>query len=111
MAMRTTDQVPERLPHWELHIPMNFDKVRLKQLMGPNIAPRGMLLRTMYGNMYNSEGSEYHQDVKINSYSGSLGWQNDERYSKFVSSADNTYLGIIFPILIRRFERKSKYEK
>ena len=54
---------------------------------------------------------EYHEDVKIHSYSGSRGWQDQERFDTFVSSADNTFLGVILPVLRKRFQEPSQFEE
>lgn len=111
MARSTGHHIDGDLPHWELHIPVKFNKTKLKELMGPEISPRGLLLRTLYGSAYGVSKSSFHEDVKIHSYSGSKGWYERDRFKEFVSSADNTYLGVIYPRLIRLYPDRSRYEK
>lgn len=99
------------LPHFELHIPILVDKEKLMEQIGDHPPERSYLMRTHYA-LNNTDPSkwEYHEDVKIHSYSGSKGWQEKERFKTFVSSADNTFLGVIYPVLKELFPNKSRYE-
>ena len=68
-------------------------------------------MRTKYlVNNSDREKWEYHQDVKIHSFLGAQGWQNEERFKTFVSSADNVFRGVVYPVLKEMFPEPSRYE-
>lgn len=106
-----TTGLPTELPHFELHIPMPANKKLLAEQLGDHPPEKSYLMRTKYM-VDNTDPSawEYHDDVKIHSYSGSKGWQDQERFDTFVSSADSTFNGVILPVLREMFPEKSKFE-
>lgn len=109
-AINNTD-LPGEIPHFELHTPFMADKELLAKQLGDEIATRSYLMRTMYlVNNSDREKWEYHQDVKIHSFLGAQGWQNEERFKTFVSSADNVFLGVVYPVLKEMFPEPSRYE-
>lgn len=104
--------IDKELPHFELHIPMMANKILLSNQLRDEPRARRYLMRTLYFIENVPEDQwEYHEDVKIHSYSGSRGWQDNERFKTFVSSADNVFLGVVYPILKDMFPDKSIYEK
>ena len=109
--IRTAD-IPTELPHFELHTPMPASKKLLAEQLGDHPPQKSYLMRTAYM-IKNTDPKdwEYHEDVKIHSYPGSRGWQDQERFDTFVSSADNTFLGVILPILRKRLQEPSQFEE
>ena len=106
---RTTNVVPGELPHWELHIPVVMNKESLSYIL-ETYGGRGLLGRTLYGNIFHEGSGQYHQDVKLYRVEESKGWQTNPRYDTFVSSDDSTFYKILALPLANQFPDPCKFE-
>ena len=106
---RTTQRLPIELPNWELHTPYKVNKRAFAEQL-KTYAGQGALSRTLYYNLFHQGEGEYHQDVKLYEVSGSLGWQNEQRFKTFASSDDKTFFQVFYPVLKEMFPEPCKFE-
>ena len=89
--------------NYELHIPMLFNKDKLKQLFKDY--PQTSCTRSLYGNVYNVEGKDT-PDVKI--YDGS----KPSKTAKLLSTTEGSFKqGIVGQFIRDQFKEKRKYEQ
>lgn len=86
--------------NYDVHMPMIFNKEKLKEVVGLSLAPR-----SMYGNIFNIGGLDI-EDVKI--YEGEI--FDKKSIPRFISTEDNSF-NVVLPLLKQLFPEPTIYEK
>ncbi len=112
--MKTTHQkllsMQIELPlNYEIHVPMLINKNNFKKVVGMN---HNLLYRSMYGNIYNIQGSEM-EDVKVYDSVNmqSLSYDYTSNKYNFLSTESGSFIKLKNDGVFDMLNLKTKYEK